>query len=77
MIVSGCYSEEQACDFRTDCGDNTDERECPNVYLFDDCTAMTGKANCGWEEEPRDSLDWKLVNESMIEVDKIDPRKII
>ena len=29
---------------------------------------MTGKANCGWEEEPRDSLDWKLVNESMIEV---------
>ena len=51
-----------------DCKDRTDERECPRVYLFDDCIQLTGTADCGWKEDPRDSLDWKLVNESMIEV---------
>ena len=25
---------------------------------------MTGDPSCGWQEEPRDSLDWKLVNSS-------------
>ena len=60
----GCYTKEQFCDFHADCADNTDERPCPIVYLFDDCVEMTGDPSCGWQEEPRDSLDWKLVNSS-------------
>ena len=60
----GCYTKEQFCDFHADCEDNTDERPCPIVYLFDDCVEMTGDPSCGWQEEPRDSLDWKLVNSS-------------
>ena len=63
--IIGCYSPEQKCDFRADCADNTDEKTCPIVYLFDDCVKMTGAPDCGWKEEPKDSLDWKIVNNSI------------
>ena len=69
--IIGCYSPEQKCDFRADCADNTDEKTCPIVYLFDDCGKMTGAADCGWKEEPKDSLDWKIVNNSMAGVGMI------
>ena len=65
----GCFEETQLCDFVSDCTDRSDEAECPPVYLFDDCQILTGTDDCGWKEDPRDSLDWKLVNESMIGVD--------
>ena len=68
VVVSGCYKANQRCDFRADCKDNSDERTCPNVYLFDDCVQITGNANCGWEEEPEDSLNWIIANQTMTEV---------
>ena len=63
------FNQEKALIFVNVClklyfQDNTDERPCPIVYLFDDCVEMTGDPSCGWQEEPRDSLDWKLVNSS-------------
>ena len=66
---NGCFDEVKLCDFVGDCQDKSDEAECPPAYLFDDCIQLTGTADCGWKEDPRDSLDWKLVNESMIGVD--------
>ena len=66
----GCFEDSQRCDFVPNCpADKSDELGCPPVYLFDDCIALTGAADCGWKEDPRDSLDWKMVNESMIGVD--------
>ena len=32
---------------------------------------MTGAPDCGWKEEPKDSLDWKIVNNSMAGVGMI------
>ena len=67
---SGCFSDSQRCDFVSDCpSDKSDELGCPPVFLFDDCLALTGAPDCGWKEDPRDSLDWKMVNKSMIGVD--------
>ena len=63
--ISGCFSPEQKCDFRADCADNTDEKTCPIVYLFDDCIQITGTQDCGWIEEPKDSLNWIMANNSM------------
>ena len=63
--ISGCFSPEQKCDFRADCADNTDEKPCPIVYLFDDCVQLTGTKDCGWVEEPKDSLNWIVANNSM------------
>ncbi len=61
----GCYKPEQLCDFRPDCKDDTDEKSCPPVFIFDDCDKMTGDKNCFWKEEPMDSLNWILVNDTM------------
>ena len=50
--------QEQKCDFFPDCLDNSDEKECPPIYEFDDCSVLTGEDNCGFVEDPKDSLDW-------------------
>ena len=63
FLFLGTYTIEQRCDFRADCKDNTDEKTCPNVYIFDDCKQVTGDDDCGWNEEPKDSLDWKIFNQ--------------
>ena len=52
----------QVCDFWADCLDNTDEADCPAIFLFDFCDALTGQADCGWREEPKDELDWVVAD---------------
>ena len=44
--------------------DNTDEKNCPSTYYFDNCERLTGLANCGWEELPHDNLDWIIARKN-------------
>ncbi|KAK7881754.1 hypothetical protein WMY93_030163 [Mugilogobius chulae] len=48
-----CFSEEQRCDFRDDCGDGTDEKECGTSCSFE-------SGRCGWKSSLADSFDWSL-----------------
>ena len=43
---------------------NSDEDGCPITYLFDDCELTTGLSNCGWEEDPKDALDWVVASKN-------------
>lgn len=56
--------KNQECDYYSDCMDNTDEKECPAHYMFDNCERLTGLHNCGWEEMPHDSLDWVIAKKN-------------
>ena len=58
-LILICFQiKAQKCDFHMDCSDDTDEKECPPIYLFDDCLAETENENCGFVEDPIDELDW-------------------
>ena len=60
----GCFSPQQECDMYPDCLTSEDEAGCPTDFLFDDCEAATGLENCGWEEDPHDSLDWVIATKN-------------
>lgn len=48
-----CFSVGQHCDFRDDCGDGTDEKECGTSCSFEN-------SRCGWRRSLADSFDWSL-----------------
>ncbi|KAJ0022846.1 hypothetical protein NQD34_014980 [Periophthalmus magnuspinnatus] len=48
-----CFSEWHSCDFRDDCGDGTDEKECGTSCSFE-------SGRCGWKSSLADSFDWSL-----------------
>ena len=56
------HNSTQWCDFHEDCADGTDERECPGVYLFDDCQQEVGSADCDWLESTEDKLNWVIAS---------------
>lgn len=46
-----CIPLEQVCNFRDDCGDDSDEWDCPAVCTFE-------RDACGWEETDGDDYNW-------------------
>ncbi|XP_049338853.1 MAM and LDL-receptor class A domain-containing protein 1 [Astyanax mexicanus] len=48
-----CYKPEQSCDFKDNCGDNSDEKDCGTSCSFED-------GRCGWKSSPIDKFNWVL-----------------
>lgn len=48
-----CFSPKHLCDFRDNCGDGTDEKDCGTS-----CTFESGR--CGWKSSLADNFDWTL-----------------
>ena len=45
--------QTQVCDFKSQCGDESDEETCRSFCTFD-------SDSCGWEDQGKDGLDWIL-----------------
>lgn len=50
-----CINASQVCNFRQDCTDRSDEKQCPSSCDFETNT-------CGWNETPKDGFDWARAN---------------
>ncbi|XP_030849653.1 MAM and LDL-receptor class A domain-containing protein 2 [Strongylocentrotus purpuratus] len=52
-----CLAITKFCDFRFDCDDGSDEKECPTVCSFENDM-------CSWEQSLNDDFDWLKHNDS-------------
>lgn len=52
---NSCIAKIKVCNFKQDCKDGSDEKQCPT-----DCTFEGSQGNCGYNETAIDGFDWRV-----------------
>ena len=50
-----CLNKNKVCNFRADCNDHSDEKNCPDLFTFNDCNNMN---DCFWRNTLDQDIKW-------------------